>query len=335
MERRNNDECAAFTCVQHKTFLKIMMNIVSANSLVGSYPALVTPFNNGRPDWAALENLVNFHVAQGSAGLVVCGTTGESPTLSHKEHIEIVGKAVMYTNGRFPVIAGAGSNSTQEAIELSQAAQDVGASGLLHVTGYYNKPNNQQVIEHFRMLDRATSLPIILYDIPTRTGLELSVSAIEQISQFENVVGIKDSTSNVSKVSLERLTIKKSFAYLSGDDLTSLGYMAHGGTGWISVTANVEPKLCSEMMSAALRGDYQTARDIQDRLMPLYAAIFLEPSPAGIKYAMSKRGLCSEELRLPLSQVSEETKFLIDKALEFARRDEENFQGDGHRFVLS
>lgn len=284
----------------------------------GSIPALITPFLQGTLHLPTLKRLIDWHIEQGSSGVVVCGTTGESPTLSHEERIILVKEAVLAAAGRIPVIAGAGSNSTKEALELSQACEVAGADGLLHVTGYYNKPTQRQVIEHFRTLDRGTKLPILVYNIPARTGQELSIETIAELAQLEHVVGVKDSTGNVARLTLERLTIKKPFSFLSGDDGTSLGYMAHGGHGCVSVTANVAPALCAQMISAARQGDFVTASALQDRLMALHVALFLEPSPAGVKYAMSKLGLCANELRGPLTPATESTHKAIDEAMKTA-----------------
>ncbi|WP_337264560.1 MULTISPECIES: 4-hydroxy-tetrahydrodipicolinate synthase [unclassified Serratia (in: enterobacteria)] len=281
----------------------------------GSIPALVTPLENGKLNTTILNNLIDWHVEQGSSALVICGTTGESPTLSHQEQIEIIAHAVKMARERLPIIAGTGSNCTAEAIHLSVSAQNAGASGILHATGYYNKPTQSQVIEHFRALDEMVSLPIIIYNIPSRTGQELQVETIAALSELRHVCGIKDSTGNVARVTQERRVISKQFSFLSGDDSTSLGYVAHGGHGCISVTANVIPGLFARMIKAALQGDFATACKIQDRMMPLHEALFLEPSPGGIKYAMSRRGLCPNELRGPLTPVTPAAQIAIDKAL--------------------
>lgn len=281
----------------------------------GSIPALVTPLANDRVDVDTLGRLIDWHVAQGSSGLVVCGTTGESPTLTHDEHIAVIRDAVHLAKGRIPIIAGAGSNNTAEALSLTVAAAQAGADALLHVTGYYNKPTQQQVIEHFRRLDQATELPILVYNIPSRTGQELSVDTIVELSTLVHVAGVKDSTGNVGRLTQERLRISKPFAFLSGDDGTALGYIAHGGAGCISVTANVAPALCAQLCAAAQAGRLAEARTLQDRLMPLHTALFLEPSPGGVKYAMSRLGLCSMEVRLPLGEISASAKAAIDAAM--------------------
>lgn len=284
----------------------------------GSIPALITPFFAGEYHAPDMNRLIEWHVEQGSTGLVVCGTTGECPTLGQQEHVQVIADAVKMARGRIPIIAGAGSNSTHEAIALSKASEEAGADALLHVTGYYNKPTERQVIEHFRAIDRVTRLPIIAYNIPGRTGQELSVETIAELAQLDRVVAVKDSTGNVARVTLERLRIKKDFSFLSGDDATSLGYLVQGGHGCISVTANIAPNACARMFAAAQQGEWGTARKLQDQLMPLHMALFIDPSPAGIKYAMTKLGLCKNELRLPLSPASELARAAIDEALAIA-----------------
>jgi 4-hydroxy-tetrahydrodipicolinate synthase len=284
----------------------------------GSIPALITPFANGYYRPQALKSLIDWHVSEGSSGLVICGTTGESPTLSHEEHVQVVADAVEFSGGRISIIAGAGSNSTREAIALTKAAEEVGADAVLHVTGYYNKPTQKQVVHHFQMIDKATRLPIIVYNIPGRTGQELSVDTMVELAQLEHVVGVKDSTGNVARVTQERARIAKPFAFLSGDDGTSLGYIAHGGDGCISVTANVAPALCAKMIGLARSGDFVAARALQDQLMDLHLSLFLEPSPAGVKYAMSRFGLCKNEIRAPLMTATPDATVVIDAALSSA-----------------
>ena len=284
----------------------------------GSIPALVTPFHQGRIDFDTLRRLVEWHVDEGSSAVVVGGTTGESPTLEADELAQAVRTACAAARGRIPVIAGAGSNATAHALALTRAAQAAGADAVLHVTGYYNKPSPRQVIEHFRAIDAATSLPILVYNVPARTGQELGVDTMAALAQLAHVVGVKDATGNVARVTHERRRVGKPFSFLSGDDSTSLGYVAHGGHGCISVTANVAPALCARMIALAAAGDLAAARALNDRLTPLHAALFLEPSPAGIKYAMARRGLCGEELRAPLLPVEAATRSAIDAALEIA-----------------
>lgn len=281
----------------------------------GSIPALITPFINGLYHPQTLSKLIDWHCEQGSSALVIGGTTGECPTLTFSEHILIIKDAARFSNNRIPIIAGAGSNSTQEAIDLSVASEHHGASALLHVTGYYNKPSQDQVVGHFTALDKATNLPIIVYNIPSRTGQELTIQTIKKLSELDHVVGVKDSTGNVSRITQEKLLINKPFSFLSGDDSTSLGYLAHGGHGCISVTANIAPYLCSQLFSRMQKHDLMGAREINDLLTDLHLAIFLEPSPAGVKYAMNKLGLCTEEVRMPITQVGLETRLKIDAAM--------------------
>jgi 4-hydroxy-tetrahydrodipicolinate synthase len=283
--------------------------------LSGSIPALITPFANGVYHRATLRSLIRWHIQAGSTGLVVCGTTGENPCLETAEYAQILTDAVKFAAGKIPIIAGTGANCTSKALTLQLLAENAGVDATLHVTGYYNKPSPKQIIEHFRLLERSTCLPIIVYNIPGRTGLELSVETVATLAELDRVIGIKDATGDVSRVSLERVKISRSFSFLSGDDATSLGYLAQGGNGCISVTANVAPALCSQMIAAARQGDFAAARHFHDLLMPLHEALFLEPNPAGIKYAMSKLGLCTNELRRPLTHVAEAVQLEIDKAM--------------------
>lgn len=284
----------------------------------GSIPALVTPFSNRAYHPGTLKSLIQWHIREGSSGLVICGTTGESPTLNLEEYAHILDDAVKFSAGQIPIIAGTSSNSTSEALALQRIAENARVDATLHATGYYNKPTPPQIIEHYRALDRATHLPIIVYNIPSRTGQELDVATVATLSNLRHVAGIKDSTGNMARVSLERLAIPKPFSFLSGDDASSLGYISHGGNGCISVTANIAPALCADMISAARKGDIQKARLLHDRLMPLHTAIFLEPNPAGVKYAMTKLGLCANELRAPLMRVTEDVRLRIDVAMKDA-----------------
>ncbi|WP_105385100.1 4-hydroxy-tetrahydrodipicolinate synthase [Neorhizobium alkalisoli] len=285
----------------------------------GSITALVTPFADGKVDEAALRSLIEWQISQGSSGLVPCGTTGESPTLSHAEHKRIVEITVETANGRVPVIAGAGSNSTEEAIDFVRHAQQAGADGLLIVSPYYNKPTQQGLYEHFKTIDAAASLPIIVYNIPGRSVVDIQVETLARIyNDCENVVGVKDATGNILRPSLERMACGKDFNLLSGEDGTALGYMAHGGHGCISVSANVTPRLCADFQQACIDGDYARALDLQDRLMPLHRALFLETSPAGAKYALARLGRIGGDLRLPLVEVSTLVKQEIDDAMRHA-----------------
>ncbi len=285
----------------------------------GSLPALVTPFTpDGDLDLAALEKLVEWQIAQGSHGLVPVGTTGESPTLTHDEHRKVVEEVVRIAAGRVPVIAGAGSNATHEGIGLVQHAQEAGAQGALVVTPYYNKPTQAGLIAHFTALHEASDLPIIIYNIPGRSVVDMTPETMGELAKLPRIVGVKDATGKLERVSQQRITCGTDFIQLSGEDATALGFNAHGGVGCISVTANVAPKLCAEFQQATLEGDYARALEYQDRLMPLHVAIFLEPGVAGAKYALSRLGLCSDRVRLPLVGLTDATKAQIDAAMEHA-----------------
>jgi len=284
----------------------------------GSIPALVTPFKNGELDLETLKKLVEWHIGEGSNGLVPVGTTGESPTLTHTEHDAVVDTVVQAAGGRVPVIAGAGSNNTLESIRLAQAAEKAGADGILVVTPYYNKPTQRGLIAHYTAVHDCCNLPIIIYNIPGRSVVDMSPATMGELAKLPRISGVKDSTGDVSRVSMQRITCGLDFVQLTGEDAQALGHRAMGGAGCISVTANVAPKLCSEFQAALTAGDFAKALEYQDRLMPLHIAIFLEPGLAGAKYAMSKLGLCSEEVRLPITGVSDETRLQIDNALRHA-----------------
>lgn len=284
----------------------------------GSIPALVTPFKNGALDLATLKSLVEWHIDQGSTGLVPVGTTGESPTLSHEEHETVVEEVVRAARGRVPVIAGAGSNNTVEGIRLIRHAERVGADAALAVTPYYNKPTQAGLIAHYTALHDCCTLPIIIYNIPGRSVVDMSPETMGALAQLPRIIGVKDATGKIERVSQQRLTCGADFIQLSGEDATALGFNAHGGTGCISVTANVAPKLCAEFQAATLAGDYAKALAYQDRLMPLHEAIFLEPGLAGAKYGLSRLGLCSPEVRLPLVGLTDGTKARIDAAMRHA-----------------
>ncbi|WP_197917695.1 4-hydroxy-tetrahydrodipicolinate synthase [Thiosulfatihalobacter marinus] len=284
----------------------------------GSFPALVTPFTNGELDLETLKKLVEWHIGEGTNGLVPVGTTGESPTLSHAEHEAVVEEVVRATAGRVPVIAGAGSNNTLEAIRLAQHAEKVGANALLVVTPYYNKPTQRGLIAHFTAVHDCCALPIIIYNIPGRSVIDMTPATMGELSRLPRIVGVKDATGDLARVSQQRAACGPDFIQLSGEDATALGFNAHGGVGCISVTANVAPKLCAEFQAATLAGDYARALDYQDRLMPLHEAIFVEPGLVGVKYAMSRLGLCSDEVRLPLTGLADDTKARIDAAMRHA-----------------
>ena len=281
----------------------------------GSFTALVTPFCNGSVDEKAFRGLVDWQIAEGTDGLVPVGTTGESPTLSHDEHRKVVEWCVEQVKGRVPVIAGAGSNSTSEAVELARHAQECGASAVLVVTPYYNKPTQEGLYRHFKAINDAVGIPIIIYNIPARSVIDMSVDTMARLFELEHVAGVKDATANVVRVSLQRAAMGADFNQLSGEDASALGFMAHGGHGCISVTSNVAPRLCAEFQDACLKGEYAAALQLQDKLMPLHTALFIETSPAPVKYALSVLGKCSDTLRLPMVPVGEKTKAKVREAM--------------------
>ena len=285
----------------------------------GSIPALVTPFTpDGELDLDTLKKLVDWHVAEGSHGLVPVGTTGESPTLSHDEHRLVVETVIAAADGRIPVIAGAGSNSTREGVGLVQHAQTAGADGALVVTPYYNKPTQEGLIAHYTALHDASDLPIIIYNIPGRSVIDMTPETMGELAKLPRIVGVKDATGKLERVSQQRMTCGADFIQLSGNDDTALGFNAHGGVGCISVTANVAPRLCALFQNAMLQGNYAAALDHQDKLMPLHVAIFLEPGLVGAKYAMSRLGLCDTRVRLPLVGITAPVAQKIDAALAHA-----------------
>lgn len=284
----------------------------------GSFPALVTPFKNGELDIETLKKLVEWHIGEGSHGLVPVGTTGESPTLTHDEHEAVVEEVVRTVAGRIPVIAGAGSNNTVESIRFMQHAAKVGAAAALVVTPYYNKPTQRGLIAHFTALHDCCELPIVIYNIPGRSVVDMTPGTMGALAKLPRIIGVKDATGDLARVSYQRMTCGPDFIQLSGEDATAHGFNAQGGVGCISVTANVAPKLCSELQMACLGGDYAKALDIQDRLMPLHKAIFTEPGLVGVKYAMSKLGLCNEEVRSPLTSLSDDTKVMVEDGMRHA-----------------
>ncbi len=284
----------------------------------GSFPALVTPFKNGALDLVALKRLVEWHIEQGSNGLVPVGTTGESPTVSHAEHREVVEEVIHTVAGRIPVIAGAGSNNTAEGIDLMRHAAKVGANAALVVTPYYNKPTQAGLVAHYTALHECCTLPIFIYNIPGRSVVDMSPETMGILAKLPRIIGVKDATGKIERVSMQRMTCGADFIQLSGEDATALGFNAHGGVGCISVTANVAPKLCAELQAATLAGDYAKALTYQDKLMPLHEAIFIEPGLAGAKYGLSLLGLCEDEVRLPLLTLTDGTKAKIKAAMQFA-----------------
>ena len=284
-------------------------------SFRGSFTALVTPFSNGSLDEKALRGLIDWQIAEGTDGLVPVGTTGESPTLSHEEHRHVVEWCIEQTKGRVPVVAGAGSNSTKEAVELSKHAQEAGADAVLVVTPYYNKPTQEGLYQHFKAINDAIGIPIIIYNIPARSVIDMSVETMARLFELEHIAGVKDATANVVRVSQQRAAMGEGFNQLSGEDATALGFMAHGGHGCISVTANVAPRLCAEFQDACLKGDYRTALKVQDKLMPLHTALFIKTNPAPAKYALSVLGKCADTVRLPMVRLAEKTKVAVREAM--------------------
>jgi len=281
----------------------------------GSITALVTPMANGNLDEEAFRAFVEWQIEEGSHGLVPVGTTGESPTLTHDEHRRVIEICIEVAAGRVPVIAGAGSNNTREAIELGKFAEEAGANALLVVTPYYNKPNQEGLYQHFKAINDAVGIPIFIYNIPPRSVVDMSVETMARLFELKNIVGVKDATGKIDRISLQREAMGADFIQLSGDDATALGVMAHGGHGCISVTSNIAPKLLSEFQDACLAGDFAKALIYQDRLMPLHRALFLEPNPTGVKYALSVVGKMREDVRLPLVRVSDATKAEIRTAM--------------------
>ena len=285
----------------------------------GSITALITPFANGAVDEKAFSKLVDWQIKEGTHGLVPVGTTGESPTVTHEEHRRIIELCVEVADRRVPVIAGAGSNSTDEAISLARFAEDIGADGILTVVPYYNKPTQEGLFGHFSAVAKATSLPVLLYSVPGRTVVDLTVDTIARLRDAHaNIVGVKDATASMERASMQRAKLGPDFVLLSGEDMTALGFNAHGGTGCISVTSNVAPKLCAQLQNACQQGNYSAALMLQDKLVHLHKNLFLENNPGGIKYAASRLGLCTNELRLPLAPISEANEKAIDFALTHA-----------------
>ncbi|MFA7825573.1 4-hydroxy-tetrahydrodipicolinate synthase [Aeromonas dhakensis] len=281
----------------------------------GSIVALITPFRQGKLDEEALARLVEWHIEQGTHGIVPVGTTGESPTLTHDEHCRVVELVVKLVAGRIPVIAGAGSNNPAEAIEYTRYAEQMGADATLHVAGYYNRPNQEGLYHHFKAVHDATSKPIIVYNIPPRAIVDVQPATLARLAELPRIAGVKDATGDLARPWVERQLIKQPFAWLSGEDATAVAYNIGGGQGCISVTANVAPRLVAEVQNLALAGQWQAARELQDKLIPLHQAMFAEPSPAGAKYAVSLLGFCSEECRLPVMPLSEATRTRIREAM--------------------
>jgi 4-hydroxy-tetrahydrodipicolinate synthase len=293
-----------------------MTKPANAHLFRGSFTALVTPFKNGQPDEAAFRQHVAWQIEQGTHGLVPVGTTGESPTLSHAEHKAVVEWCIAEAKGRVPVIAGAGSNNTAEAVDLARHAEKAGADAVLVVTPYYNKPTQEGLFQHFKAINDAINIPIFIYNIPPRSVVDMSNETMARLFALKNIAGVKDATASVARASQQRAIVGKDFIQLSGEDMTALAWNAAGGVGCISVVSNVAPRLCADLQNACLAGDYAKALEIQDRLIPLHDAVFMEPGLAGAKHALNLLGRMSEEIRLPMLPVQQQkTKDALRAAL--------------------
>jgi 4-hydroxy-tetrahydrodipicolinate synthase len=284
----------------------------------GSFTALITPFKNGKFDETSFRSLIDFQINSGTHGLVPTGTTGESPTLSHDEHIRIVEVCIEQSNNKVPIIAGTGSNSTDEAIYLTKHAEKAGADAALVVTPYYNKPSQEGLLQHFTEIANSVNIPIVIYNIPGRSVIDMTNETMAKLYKLKNIVGVKDATGDIPRVYSTKNDVGKDYILLTGDDSTTLAFMTYGGHGAISVTSNIAPQLCSEFQNLCMDKKFYEASIINDQLMPLHRALFLESSPGPVKYAASVLGLCSEEVRLPVTTISKETKESIDSALRHA-----------------
>ena len=284
----------------------------------GSIVALITPFKNNMMDEERYRSLIHYHISNGTKAVVPAGTTGESPTLNHDEHKKVIEIAVKECKDKIPVIAGTGSNSTAEAIELSKHAEKAGADGLLVVTPYYNKPVQEGLFQHYKLINDNVGIPIIIYNIPPRSVVDMSVDTMARLFELKNIVGVKDATADLNRVNQQLEKMGSEFIQLSGEDGTALEFNMRGGVGCISVTANIAAKLCADFQDACLNKNYKLAKEINDKLMPLHKALFLESNPSPVKYAASLLKLSSEDVRLPLVKVTENTKKEVEKALKFA-----------------
>tara|TARA_B100001093_G_scaffold496548_1_gene542355 strand:- start:2004 stop:2876 length:873 start_codon:yes stop_codon:yes gene_type:complete len=285
----------------------------------GSIVALITPFKNNKLDESNYTKIIHYHIQNGTNGVVPAGTTGESPTLSHNEHKRVIEIAIKECAGKIPVIAGTGSNSTSEAIELSKHAEQAGADGLLIVTPYYNKPTQEGLYQHYKAINNNVGIPIIIYNIPSRSVIDMSVDTMARLFELENIKGVKDATGDLNRVTLQFNKMGKDFIQLTGEDDNALEFNKRGGVGCISVTANIAAKLCAEFHKASLSNDNKTAEDINNLLSPLHKALFIESNPSPVKYAASLLKLSPPDVRLPLVQVTETTKKELEKALKFAK----------------
>tara|TARA_Y100001970_G_C14117391_1_gene794386 strand:+ start:61 stop:933 length:873 start_codon:yes stop_codon:yes gene_type:complete len=281
----------------------------------GSIPALITPFKNEKVDYSSFDKIIEWSLGEGSHGFVPCGTTGESPTLSHQEHKQVIEECIRIVDRRAPVIAGTGSNNTVEAIEFTKHAENAGADGALVVTPYYNKPTQDGLFQHFKKIAESTSLPIIIYNIPGRSIVDMTIDTMIKLSNIKNIVGVKDATNDLFRPLLTQVNMKKNFCYLSGEDGTALAFLAQGGNGCISVTANVVPKLCSELHNSWMNKDIDKATSINLKLAKLHNALFIESSPGPVKYAAELLNLCSSETRMPLAKIQDSTKKIVKDCL--------------------
>ncbi len=292
--------------------------MAALDRIKGSITALITPFKNGGVDEDAFRRFVDWQIGEGTEGLVPCGTTGESPTLTDEEHMRLIEICVETARGRVPVLAGAGSNSTAQAIMLSRHSKKVGADAALSIVPYYNKPTQEGLYRHFAKIAESVDIPIVIYNVPSRTVADISVETLARLAKIANIVGIKDATGNMARASRERAALPEKFIRLSGEDATTLGFMAHGGHGCISVTSNVAPRLCAEFQKACMAGNFSAALKLQDRLMPLHDALFVETSPGPVKFAASSLGHCAENVRLPLAPPGEPARHAVREAMRHA-----------------
>lgn len=292
--------------------------LVDTSRFKGSLVALATPFKKDKVDEDAFVKLIEWQLENGTNGFIPVGTTGESPTLTEEEHHRVIELCVQTTKGRVPVIAGAGSNSTEEALAYCRHAEKAGADAVLVVTPYYNKPNQEGLYQHFKAINDVIGIPVIMYNIPGRSVIDMTTETMARLFELKNIIGVKDATANLVRVSHQREVLGEEFLQLSGEDATALGFNAHGGHGCISVTCNVAPKLCSDMHKASLSGDYKTALSIQDKLFPLHQALFLEANPTPVKYALSVLGKMEEDVRLPLVPVASSTRKAVEAAMKHA-----------------
>jgi 4-hydroxy-tetrahydrodipicolinate synthase len=287
-------------------------------TFAGSITALITPFKDGKLDAKKFQEFVAWQIAEGTQGVVPCGTTGESPTLSHEEHKHINELCVEVAKGKIPVIAGAGSNSTAEAIEFTQHAEKIGADAVLHVTPYYNKPTQAGLYAHYKAIHDSSNLPIFIYNIPPRSVINMTVETMAKLAELPRIVGVKDATNDLARPVKTRLTCGPDFIQFSGEDGTALAFLAQGGHGCISVTSNIAPALCAQMHAAWAKGDVKKAQEIQDKLMPLHDSLFMETSPGPVKYAASLLGWCDNHLRLPLVSIGKSTEQIVEAAMHHA-----------------